>query len=169
MKLSTLLIIATVCSCLGLQDAVSAEQTTEIQTVLFNNTSNARQRLAYLIVDSTGTPFVYPSPRRTHRGSVSTFFNISRQDLSSWTSDQPVDDSVSLETVGWNEKQAAWEKFIVSFKFKRNKCTKYKVEFADMRSTWLAIDKLKKEFPVPVEILCVEGPRDLSSCGRQDP
>jgi hypothetical protein len=137
--------------------------------ILFDSSSDSRKKCAYLIIDSLGKPAVYPAVpnRKPNKVSLLDVKNL-------WTQGNSESSNVySSELVGWNSDKKRWNTFKVSLKFDKNsEYTDFRVTGPGIQQTeeWLPVVQMpiglapkgSLSKPLPIEMSCIEGPRDTS-------
>lgn len=148
--------------------------------VVYNNTSDNRQKLGYLLLDINGKPALYPAFKKGAPASSNQLSQLRFADLKKdWNTKTDSKNTESIQVSGWNSENRHWETSKIKLKFKDEYCAFFKVEGGNVKVTeWLLANQLPKTLnfsrlaksarPVPVEIMCVDGPEEVINCGPQD-
>lgn len=140
---------------------------------------------AYLLLNNTGRPAIYPSPRKKKNGECNALSTMTLDEAHSLWGVVSVEPGIySAQFRVWN-CAGKWEEVRLDLTFADDHCSRFRV-IAPMVliSEWLRADQIpdnllstkslssppdKPYLTLPVEVRCVEGPRDTSQCGLFDP
>ena len=143
-------------------------------TILYDNKHANRHRLGYLLLDANGKPAIYLW-RKSDVNADGTLAQLSEATLvdirAIWNIKPDGENIQSLQTIGWDSEHRGWEIFTVSLKFKNDRCELFKVEGRNVKVTnWLPTNQIpktldfsklaKSALPTPIEIMCVDGPKE---------
>jgi len=149
---------------------------------LFNNTTDSRRRLAYLVIDDRGRALIYPSPITNPRTCKNNdLWTMSLTDIQQlWGQGLQLGDIYEFEFVGY--QSGVWGHFKVALKTKNGTCLCFRVLGPGLTNEdWLlamsipsvsAVESAKDasgKLRLPPWIGCLEAPYDASRCGYDPP
>jgi hypothetical protein len=140
--------------------------------VLVDDPSSFDRNKAFLAIDKSGRPAVYPLFEREHSCIMLSRHSLT-DILAHWVPAKVEHDVYSFAFSYW--KNGTWKPAQVDLRFRKNYCSQFRVLSDDIKvRSWLPAGAIPMEvdrpsnngtLKLPLFIGLVEGPRDTSDCG----
>lgn len=154
--------------------------------VLFTNSTDNRVRRAFLQIDCNGKPALYPCRHVGPELSKEKMAVAISGDLTKFCLSDVVDEwkiapvtpgLLELKLSGWSPRTREWNDYKVELHFDNATCSSFRVTGPEIVDTdWLKTAEIPnniktgKDLPaLPIAASCIEGPSNMSDCGRFNP